>query len=132
MKLSPVILLAAGVALAGCGKKAAPTSANQPARGKYSSGNPLTAPVDYLGAVDQGKNTAEAVAATAPLNHAVQEFFAGEGRYPKSLKELVTQGYLPKLPQAPYGRELVYNTNTHHVSVVRKPQPAPAAQNQGK
>ena len=54
MKTYPFLLLVAGLLLPGCGKK----EAAQPETS--SSGNPVTAPVDYLGAVAKAKKMAEA------------------------------------------------------------------------
>ncbi|MBU6401876.1 MAG: hypothetical protein KGS61_16290 [Verrucomicrobia bacterium] len=119
MKLPPVLLLAAGLTLVGCGKKEAAAPAKKTTNDSFSSGNPITAPVDYLGALGKGKKAAERVVDTSTLNRAVQEFYAGEGRYPKDLQELVTEKYMPKLPQAPYGMKIVYNPTTGQVSVVR-------------
>ena len=96
MMNSTLPLLVVGLVLAGCSEE--PKSADKAAAGSTpkvdlnnnSSGNPLTAPVDYLGAVAKAKKTAEKGAETAALNQQVQLFYAQEGRYPKDLNELVT------------------------------------------
>src|SRR5687768_6901317 len=85
-----LLILVAGLCVA-CKKnqETSSSSTNPPA----ASGNPVTAPVDYLGAVAQGKKTADAKIDTASLNKAVQLFYAQEGRYPKDLSELVSPEY---------------------------------------
>lgn len=85
-----------------------------------SSGNPLTAPVDYLGAVGQAKNRVQSGVNTAGLKQAVQLFQAQEGRYPKTLQELVDQDYLPSLPTPPAGQKFEYNASTGEFKVVRQ------------
>ncbi|MEI9961880.1 MAG: hypothetical protein WDM76_12335 [Limisphaerales bacterium] len=120
MKISLLILAAAGLILAGCGdggsKKTAQTT-NAPA--KYDSGNPITAPVDYLGAVVQAKNHAEKVIDVSYINQAIQMFNASEGRMPKTLQELVPN-YVPKLPETPPGTKLVYDAASGTVKVVKQ------------
>ncbi|MEW6159175.1 MAG: hypothetical protein AB1813_17250 [Verrucomicrobiota bacterium] len=103
----------------GCGKKeeAAKTPEAEP---NYSSGNPVTAPVDYLGAVNQGKKRAEKTIDTVSLQQAIQVFQVEEDRYPKDLNELVTKGYLPRLPTPPYGMRFTYNASNGQVAVVRQ------------
>jgi hypothetical protein len=80
----------------------------------------VTAPADYLGGIAKGKKISETVADTASLNQAVQLFQASEGRLPKDLNELVTEKYLPRLPDAPYGMKIVYNAANGQVTVVPK------------
>ena len=40
--------------------------------------------------------------------------------YPKDLNELVTEKYLPRLPEPPYGMKFVYDANTGQAKVVQK------------
>jgi hypothetical protein len=101
--------------VAGCTKKdekplTQPTNA--------ASGNPLTAPADYLGAVGRAKTVSEKVIDTTSLNQAVQLFYAGEGRYPRDLKELVDEQYLPKIPEPPRGMKIVYDAARGQVRIV--------------
>jgi hypothetical protein len=105
------------VLAAGCGRKdtagaAPPTNA--------ASGNPLTAPADYLGAAAKAKTASERTIDTVSLNQAVQLFYAGEGRFPNELKELVAEGYLPRLPDAPPGMQIVYDPVRGQVKVVAR------------
>jgi hypothetical protein len=136
-----VVASAAGLLLAGCGQNTT-TPASPPAQGtnaapagtstnaaassptnatpNYGSGNPLTAPADYVGAVVQAQKYSEKQIDLAYVNHAIQEFNAAEGRYPKSLQEMVDMHYLGKIPQAPYGYKIVYDPNAGRISVVRQ------------
>ena len=119
MKKTLSLLLLGGLALSGCGKKEATTTASSTNQSN-SSGNPLTAPVDYLGAVAKAKKSAETTVETVSLNKAIQEFSVAEGRYPKDLNELVTEKYLPKLPDPPYGMKIDYDPAKGQVKVVPK------------
>ena len=119
MKKALSLLLLGGLALAGCGKKEAQSTASS-TNENYSSGNPLTAPVDYLGAVAKAKKSAEKTVETVSLNQAIQHFSVTEGRYPKDLDELVTEKYLTRLPDPPYGMKIVYDAKTGQVNVVAK------------
>lgn len=83
--------------------------------------NPLNAPADYLGAMGKAKNLAQKTVDLTTLNRAVQMFYAAEDRMPKDLKELVTQGYLPKLPEVPQGTRLAFNPATGEVRLVQIP-----------
>lgn len=99
----------------GCGKqedsKPGETSVGQ---------NPVTAPVEYLGAVAKAQQTAVKTVDVVSINQAIQMFSAQEGRYPKDLDELVSLKYLPKLPAAPYGMKLVYDAKAGSVKVVKQ------------
>lgn len=106
----------AGCLLFGCGKSD-PSTESKPAS---SSGNPLTAPVDYLGAAAQAQKKSIKTLDEAGLNQTVQMFYAGEGRYPKDLNELVKPDYLTKLPAPPAGMKFDYNPTTGQVKVVPK------------
>lgn len=113
------ILLGLTLTLTSCGKKEqaqAPKPTNTPA----ASGNPITAPVDYLGAVSKGQQSAIKTIDTASLSQAIRLFQVEEGRYPKDLNELVTEKYLPSLPAPPYGMKFVYDPNTGEVRVVKQ------------
>ncbi|MDX1951225.1 MAG: hypothetical protein SFY81_03525 [Verrucomicrobiota bacterium] len=104
------------ISLSGCGKKDEPgllTTNN-------SSGNPVTAPVDYLGGVAQAKKVAEKTVNTASINQAIQIFHTEQGRYPKDLNELMTQKYLTQTPPPPYGMQFVYNPTNGQFKVVAK------------
>ena len=119
MKMFCLLPLLGVLAVSGCGKKDAKTTSST-TNDSYSSGNPVTAPVDYLGAIAKAKKTAEKTVDTVSLNQAVQQFSVAEGRYPKDLKELVTEKYLPRLPEAPYGMQITYDPKSGDVKVVPK------------
>ena len=126
-----VVLLAAG-GLAGCGQteskdvpKAGEPAEDKAAVGKPAgAGNPLTAPVDYLGAVGAAQKQATRVVDLAPLQQAVRAFEAGEDRRPTGLIELVKEGYIPRLPDAPKGMVFLYNRQTGEVRLVPEAPPA--------
>lgn len=112
-----IVLLMAGPFLSGCGKSEPPPPSNA---AKPSSGNPITAPVDYLGAAAQAQKKSMKTLDEAGLNQSVQMFYAQEGRYPKNLDELVSPNYLPRLPTPPPGMKFDYNPATGQVKVVPK------------
>lgn len=102
-----------GVFAAACGDSSkAPSSGN-------SSGNPITAPVDYIGAVGKGKTVADKVTDLATLQKAIQAFHAEEDRYPKDLNELVTSKILPTLPEPPYGMKFQYDPASGQIKAVK-------------
>jgi hypothetical protein len=114
MKLSFFLVLMAGWLFSGCGKKEPASQTTNAA----SSGNPITAPVDYLGAVAKGQQKAQATTALVGIKQAIDMFSAQEGRLPKALNELVSPDYLPRLPAPPAGMKFDYNPNTGEVKVV--------------
>jgi hypothetical protein len=110
--------IAAGLILTGCGddtSKKTVQATNAPA--KYDSGNPLTAPADYVGALAQAKKYADKTIDVSYLNQAVQQFNVQEGRYPKILEEL-TPNYVAKIPDAPIGYKIDYDATKGEVKVV--------------
>jgi hypothetical protein len=86
---------------------------------RTAPGNPLTAPVDYLGAVNKAQRAAGNTLDTAAVKQAVQLFQAQEGRFPRHLNELVQSGYLARIPQPPSGMQWRYNPATGEVGLVR-------------
>ena len=119
---SPKLLFAFTISLglAGCGKKEGVATTAKSKNPPAASGNPLTAPVDYLGAVSQAKKVAVKTVDLAALNQAIQLFRASEERFPKNLNELVSEGYLPRLPTAPPGTKLEYIPASGQVRQVRQ------------
>jgi len=109
-----VPLLMAGCLFFGCGKSEPQPSSTS------KSGNPVTAPVDYLGAVAQGQKKSIKTLDEAGLNQSIQMFYGAEGRYPKDLNELVSPDYLSRLPAPPPGMKFDYNPATGQVKVVPK------------
>ena len=102
----------------GCSKQDSGKPAASQAEGSgASSGNPLTAPVDYLGAMGKAQKSASKTVSAAGLDQAVKLFYAQEGRFPKDLKELVP-GYLGAIPPAPQGMKYTYDAASGTVKVV--------------
>lgn len=116
MKKSLITVIISALALAGCGQK--DQSSNTKPTNAAASGNPVTAPVDYLGAVAKAKKSAEKTIDTVEINKAIQLFNVSEGRNPKDLNELVAEKYLTKLPEAPYGMKIVYDASKGVAKVV--------------
>jgi hypothetical protein len=115
MKKLLLLPLAAGLFLTGCGDDS--KKAVQPA--KYDSGNPVTAPADYLGAVVQAQKYSEKQIDLAYVNEAIQQFNAGEGHYPTNLQEMIPN-YLGKMPVAPFGYKIDYDAASGAIKVVKQ------------
>lgn len=109
-----MVLMVSGL-LAGCGQKEKPSSTTD----NNSSGNPITAPVDYLGAVNKAQKTAVKVVDLASLKNAIHLFHAQEDRYPANLQELVSMRYIADVPSAPAGSQLSYNPANGEVKFVK-------------
>lgn len=103
-------MMMAGLFFGGCGKR--------DSTAQSTNSNPVTAPVDYLGAAGQAKRSADKTLGTVGINQAVQSFQAQEGRLPTTLNELVSKNYLPSLPAPPAGTKFDYNPQTGQVRVV--------------
>ena len=88
-------------------------------KSSFSSGNPVSAPADYLGAVGKAKNHASKQANLANIRNAIRLFQTSEGRFPKNLNELVAEGYFPKIPPPPRGMRYVYNPQAGQVRLTR-------------
>ncbi|MBT5705678.1 MAG: hypothetical protein HOI66_05085 [Verrucomicrobia bacterium] len=122
-----VLVLLLGACVAGCGgddSAAEAVSETDPAvaSSDHGSGNPLTAPVDYLGAVNQAQKSSANKLSLMGIQQAIQQFKTMEERLPKDLKEVVSSGYISRLPDAPRGMAIIYNPQTGLVSTI----PAPA------
>lgn len=117
--------MAAALFLAGCGgnsnssNSSATNNVATNATAKSDSGNPPTAAPNYLGAMAQAEKYSENKIDVASLTQAIQQFNAAEGRYPKTLQELVPN-YLTKIPEAPFGYKITYNADNGTVSVVKQ------------
>jgi hypothetical protein len=119
-----VLLLAASVA--GCGGddsagKAESETDPAVASSEHGSGNPLTAPVDYLGAVNQAQKSSANKLSVMGIQQAIQQFKTMEDRFPKNLKEVVSSGYISRLPDVPRGMAISYNPQTGLVSTTQAP-----------
>ena len=85
-----------------------------------NTGNPITAPVDYLGAVNQARKTAVRQIDLAAIENAIQLFNAQEDRFPRDLNELAQKHYIQGLPALPPGSRFIYNPTTGEIRVVRQ------------
>jgi len=110
-----LILLSLAV---GCGDNK--SSSQNATNTASSSGNPLTAPVDYLAAAGKAQQSAVKTVDTTALNQAIQLFNVDKGRNPKDLNELVKEKFLTEIPPVPYGMKLVYDEQQGKVSVVKQ------------
>lgn len=121
---TPLLTVILGFSLllaTGCGERTGSSSPGAAKTNASTSGSsPLTAPVDYLGAVVKAQETAVKTVDTASLNHAIQIFRVEEGRNPKDLNELVQEKYLPRLPTVPDNLKILYDPNAGTVKIVRK------------
>ncbi|MBI1841379.1 MAG: hypothetical protein HYR88_11090 [Verrucomicrobia bacterium] len=108
-----LLLTLSALSFVGCGDKS-----SEPAKSSTSGGNPLTAPVDYLGAVAKSQKTAGNKLSTVNLKQAIQSYQAQEGKLPKELQDLVKAGILPSLPTPPQGMQFSYDAKTGDVKVV--------------
>ena len=114
MRLALSLLIATtGLFFAGCGNRDSSAPATN-----ASSGNPITTPVDYLGAAAKAKHTADKTLSTVGINQAIQLYQAQEGQLPKTLNDLVAKQYLPSIPPPPSGMKYDYNPQTGAVKVV--------------
>jgi hypothetical protein len=119
MKPHPVLPALLGLALiTGCGEKKA--SSDAPATNSTSSGNPITAPVDYLGAVAKAQKSTTSKLSMVGITQGIQAYQAQEGHLPKTLNDLVTAGVIGKLPDPPTGMKFNYDPKTGDVTVVPK------------
>ena len=100
--------------VAGCKKNEPQTS---PASGT-SSGNPLTAPADYVGALGKAQQSAKKTLGGVGIDQAVKTFYADEGRLPKDLNELVTKGTIREIPPPPPRMKYDYDAKTGVIKVV--------------
>jgi hypothetical protein len=85
-----------------------------------SSGSVLSAPADYLGAAVKAKQNAVKTIDVTSLNSSIQQFYAGEGRFPKDLQEVVSKKYITQIPAVPVGMKLQYDANAGEVKMVRE------------
>jgi hypothetical protein len=59
---------------------------------------------------------------TVNITKAISLFQTEFGRNPKDLNELVQEKFLPRVPDAPYGMQIVYDPKTAQVTIVKKPE----------
>ncbi len=108
--------------LLGCGESSSDSSGGSAQTNNAGGSNEagvITAPVDYLGALAQAKQHSVKVVDLATVNQAIQTFQVEHGRFPNDLNELVTEKYLPRIPDAPYGMKITYDATTGKAAVVK-------------
>jgi hypothetical protein len=99
--------------LTGCGKGS--SSQNPGTNAAVSSTAEGSA--GYLGSLVQAKKQADKTIDVSSFNQALQLFNVQEGRYPKTLEELVPK-YVGKIPVAPTGYKLDYDATKGEVKMV--------------
>jgi hypothetical protein len=104
------------LALAGCGERA-PGKAEGT---NDSASSPLTAPVDYLGAIGKAQQTAVKTIDITSIQQAIQMFHVDQGHFPQDLDELVTEKFMPRLPELPHGMKYSYDPATGNVKAVKQ------------
>ena len=123
MRTSLLLLIAVAMIIAGC-KKNNPAGQSAPATNSTAtatnSGSLATAPMDYLNTMVQVQKAANKTIDVSYINQAIQLFNVQEGRYPKTLQELVPN-YVAKIPDAPIGSKIVYDATNGTVKVVQQP-----------
>ncbi len=118
MKAFLLFPLALALVVTGCGD-------SKPAAPAAGAGSPITAPVDYLGALNKAKKSAEKTVDLSVITTAVNAFKQEEGRFPLDLTELMKHSFLRSIPPAPYGMKIVYNPTNGEVAVVKATPPQP-------
>jgi hypothetical protein len=119
MKAIWYLVLAVGLMSVGCGSKK-PTAQAQATNAPAVGDNPLTAPVDYLGAINQAHKVAVKTIDLTSVRQAIMLFHNMEERFPKDLNELVTQHYIGNIPTLPRGMKYFYNPQNGQLSVVKQ------------
>ena len=90
---------------------------SEPDINENSSGNPASAPVDYLGAVNKGRKKAIIDTGLMQVNSALNQYKATSLKPAGSLQELISEGLLAELPKLPTGMKWQYNPQTGEASV---------------
>jgi hypothetical protein len=83
-----------------------------------SSGNPLTAPADYVGALGQAQKSAQKTLMTVGIDQGLKTFYTENGRFPTNLNELVAKGAMSSIPNPPVGMKYDYNSKAGTIKVV--------------
>jgi hypothetical protein len=82
------------------------------------SGNPVSAPGDYLGELGKAQKSAQATLTVAGLDQAIKRFQVEQNRLPKDLNELVAKGAINQIPPPPRGMKYDYDAKTGIVKLV--------------
>lgn len=107
--------VAAAFFLAGCGDKSGST-----AQGTNTVNTATNGFGGYVKGLGQAQKAADKTIDVSYLNQAVQLFNVQEGRFPKTLQELVPN-YVAKIPDTPPGYKITYDPAKGEVKVVTEP-----------
>ena len=121
MKTLVLLSMAVSVLVTGCGKNSSDSASQNTGTPTTNNGSLATAPVDYLNSIAKAEQSAIKTVDLSTVNAAIRQFQVEQGRYPKSLDELVQDKYIPRIPPVPYGTRLEYNAETGEASVVKQP-----------
>ncbi|MCM8803898.1 MAG: hypothetical protein NC833_01425 [Candidatus Omnitrophica bacterium] len=99
-----IVLILCLFILSGCNKK------------KKEESSPLKVPLKYRRAMRKTTKILKAMDDILYLKNKINTFKIQEGRYPKSLEELVEKGYIEKLPSPPEEIEFIYDPKTGSIS----------------
>lgn len=102
--------------------QAAPQKAGEAEKTPQAKG----AAADYARNLSNTEKKAAEFSGLETLNKAVQQYQVIEGRFPRTLDELVASRYLPKLPPAPRGKRFVYDSKAGEVTAQDLPAAKPA------
>ncbi len=120
------LILCYALTLSGCGGRSQePSSETQtnPSQA-HAQASPLTAPLDYIGSVDQASQQATQSLALSQVRQALEQFRILEGRLPEQLEELVEAGLLARIPSNERGGRLSYHPKEGLVKWVFPMDPA--------
>ena len=120
------LILCCTLTLLGCGGRTQePSSETQtnPSQA-HAEASPLTAPLDYIGSVDQASQQATQSLALSQVRQALEQFRILEGRLPEQLEELVEAGLLASIPSNERGGRLSYHPKEGLVEWVFPMDPA--------
>ena len=104
------------MASSGCSDKS--SSGGSGGTNTTSSGNPITAPVDYLGAVAKAQKSTTSKLSLVGIQQAIQMYQAQEGRFPKTLDDLVKAQVIGSIPPPPQGMKYSYDPKSGDIKLI--------------
>ena len=113
MKTVALIFPLVAMLLAGCEDSGKPAKSTSPA----DSGSVAGAPAEYLQSVAASQQKAVKTIDLTSINKAIEGFYVQEGRFPKTLEELVDKGLMHALPKAPLGTKFNYDAKNGVVTL---------------
>jgi len=116
MRSLALVLLGVTLVITGCGNNSTPA----PQTTNAAAPPPAPAGDNYGSVLANAQNRALDVVDTSSLKQAIQLFNAQEGRFPKSLDELVSSKLIAKIPPAPRGKKFDYNPTTGDIKIVNE------------